>query len=68
MPRKSSSLLESSENEKVEYGLSLSDNSALQDTFRRIENDGCFSLGIPKMTNYDDYVYPDCGYPDNGNN
>lgn len=68
MSRKSSSLLEFSENEKVECRLLLSDNLALQDAFRRIENDGCFSLGIPKITNYDDYVYPDCGYPDNGNN
>ena len=68
MSSKSSSLLESPE--KVEKSQStVSENLALQDAFSRIQNDNShFSTGIPEVTAYDDYVYPDCGYDDNGNN
>lgn len=68
MSHKNSSLLPST-GEIDECQLALSGNQALEDAFRRIEDDSHFSSGIPKITNYDDYVYPDAGdHSDNGNN
>ncbi len=66
MLHENSSLLELTEIEECQSA--ILDNLALEDAFRRIESDSRFSSEIPEITNYDDYVYPDCGHDDNGNN
>lgn len=68
MLNKTSSLSKTSNN-KVDACLSPAfENKALQNAFKRIEDNDHFSTGIPGITNYDDYDYPDCSYDDNGNN
>lgn len=67
MSNKNSSLVNISD-EVDKCQSSVFENQALQSAFRRIQNDNHFSEGIPEITDYDDYKYPDCDYDDNGNN
>lgn len=63
MSRQPGSLLKFPE-EATRRKLVASKNKALQGAFERIRNQSRFSAGIPKVVNYDDFQYDDCGHDD----